>query len=85
LSEVVPPKRNELHDALERKDGDEDDVDVVQDVGKTLRLVVMLHRHRHHVEQDYDHDSNVKLLVRYQLEEDHLTLQLRVVKMDNAT
>ena len=44
---------------------------------ETLRLVVVLDRHRRHVQQDHQHYADVELLVRRQLEEEQLTLQLQ--------
>ena len=111
LFEVVESQAEQLHDALEREDGDEelvdeaddheqlvdgelvdeteDDeelvdeelvdgelVDEVEDDGQLLRFVVMFHRHRRHVEQDDDHDHDVEVLVRRQLEEELLALEL---------
>jgi len=76
LFEVVESQAEQLHDALEREDGDEELVDEVEDDGQLLRFVVMFHRHRRHVEQDDDHDHDVEVLVRRQLEEELLALEL---------
>jgi len=44
LFEVIETQAKELHDALEREDGDEELVDKVEDDGQLRRLVVVLHR-----------------------------------------
>ena len=84
LSEVVPAQADQLDDALDGEDADEDAVDVVQDVGQPLRLVVVLDRHRRHVEQDHQHYADVELLVGRQLEEHQLTLQLHARRNADA-
>jgi len=76
LAEVVPAQADELDDAFEGEDGDEDGVDVLQNVGQPLRLVVVLDRHRRHVQQNHQHYADVELLIRRQLEEAQLTFQL---------
>jgi len=77
LSKVIPAQADELDDTLERENGNEDGIDVMQHVSQLLRLVVVFNGHGRHVEQNYQHYSDVKLLIRRQLEETQLTFQLQ--------
>ena len=58
------PESDQLEDTLQREDGDEEDVDDLQDVRHLLGHVVELKGHGQHVQHDDQHDQDVKLLVR---------------------
>ena len=77
MFEVVPPQTDQLHDALKREDDDEDRIDEAQPGFELIRLAVMFERHGDHVQHDDGHDGNVKLLVRRELEEEQLALELK--------
>ena len=76
LFEVVESQSEQFDDALEREDGEERDVDDLQDVLVRLRHAVELDRHGHHVEHDEHHDENVELLVAGQVVEQQLQPEL---------
>jgi len=77
LFKEVPAESDQFNDALEGEDGDEDNVDVVKDIGHFLGLTVALNSHGSHVEENDHHDTDIKPLVHRELEEKHLPLVLQ--------
>ena len=72
----MPAQSEQLEDTLEREDGDEHLVDVSQGARHRVRLVVVFSRHADHVHADDAHDGDLELLVRDDLEQQQLELDL---------
>jgi hypothetical protein len=77
LLEVVLPQREDLEDALARKDDYESHVEVVECKVPHFALVVVVEGHGEHVERDEQHDDHVELLVGHDAEYDGLGLPLK--------
>ena len=73
----MPPECQQLDHAFQGEDGNEQLVDVIERVRQFLRLFVVFERHADHVQHDHYHYWNVEMLIRNQLEEEELKLQLQ--------
>jgi hypothetical protein len=76
LAKIMEAESDQFHGTLESEDDNKDIVNVVENVFKRLRHVVVIQSHRAHIQQNYDHNGNVELLTCCQVEEEQLTLEL---------
>lgn len=70
--EEVAAESKDLHDAFSGEDDDESQVDIVENVLHSRRLLVRLQHHGDHVQDDEHHDCDVKRLLGDQIKEEPL-------------
>ena len=57
----MPPKAQQLHNRLQHKHHGEDDVEDLEALLDSIRLVVVLDGHNDHVERNEHHNGQLKL------------------------